>query len=80
MHNACVTHIQIRNVPPKLHRRLKRQAATAGMSLNEYLLTELRRIGATPSLTELTERVRSRALFHFDESSAEILRRERDRE
>jgi hypothetical protein len=72
-------HIQIRNVPPKLHSTLKRQAAEAGVSLNEYLLNELRRLGAKPSVAELTARVGRRSLFHFDESSAEILRRERER-
>src|SRR5712691_2921028 len=33
-----MTHIQIRNVPPELHRKLKVRAAEAGMSLSDYLL------------------------------------------
>jgi hypothetical protein len=78
MHNACIAHIQIRNVPPELHSTLKRRAAEAGMSLNEYLLIELRRLGARPSLAELTARVRNRTLYDFEESSAEVLRRERE--
>ena len=33
--------IQIRHVPEDVHRRLKEQAANAGMSLSDYLLREL---------------------------------------
>jgi plasmid stability protein len=33
--------IQIRNVPDALHRRLKSRAALAGMSLSDYLLSEI---------------------------------------
>ena len=36
------TMIQIRNVPDALHRRLKSRAALAGMSLSDYLLSEIR--------------------------------------
>jgi len=34
-----MTMIQIRNVPPELHRKLKVRAAEAGMSLSDYLLS-----------------------------------------
>jgi len=33
--------IQIRNIPEDVHRTYKRRAAEAGMSLQEYLLSEL---------------------------------------
>jgi len=33
--------VQIRNVPDALHRRLKSRAALAGMSLSDYLLSEI---------------------------------------
>jgi antitoxin FitA len=36
--------IQIRNIPDALHRRLKSRAALAGMSLSDYLLSELRHV------------------------------------
>jgi plasmid stability protein len=36
--------IQIRNVPDDLHQRLRERAATAGMSLSEYLLAEIKEI------------------------------------
>jgi antitoxin FitA len=33
--------IQIRNVPDELHRTLKVRAAQAGMTLSDYLLSEI---------------------------------------
>jgi plasmid stability protein len=44
-HHAChmTVMMQIRNVADALHRRLKSRAALAGMSLSDYLLSELRR-------------------------------------
>jgi plasmid stability protein len=70
-------HVQVRNVPPKVHRILKLQAANAGVSLNEYLLGAFRQLAETPTTEELIHRVRSRKLYAFEESSAEVLRRER---
>ena len=52
--------IQLRNVPDSLHRRLKARAATEGMSLSEYLITEVRRAAERPSLGELRERLAQR--------------------
>jgi plasmid stability protein len=31
-------NVQIRNVPPELHRKLKARAAEKGLTLSEYLL------------------------------------------
>ena len=42
------TMIQIRNVPDALHRRLKARAALAGMSLSDYLLSEIREVAERP--------------------------------
>jgi len=41
--------IQIRNVPPDLHRKMKARAALEGKSLSEYLLAELRRLAELPT-------------------------------
>ena len=69
--------VQIRNVPDGLHRRLKARAATAGMSLSEYLLGELRRVAETPTRDELLERLQSRAPVDLPESAADAVRAER---
>jgi hypothetical protein len=75
----CMPHIQIRNVPPDLHRVLKARAALAGMSLSEYLLAEVRRSAAVPTTDELLARVRGLPKVGSGASSAEIIRDERAR-
>ena len=40
--------IQIRNVPDGLHRALKVRAAKAGMTLSDYLLSEIERVVERP--------------------------------
>ena len=49
--------IQLRNVPDALHRILKARAAMAGMSLSDYLLTEIKEIAEKPTLVELRARL-----------------------
>jgi plasmid stability protein len=44
--------VQIRNVPEGLHRQLKARAAALGMTLSDYLLSELTQIADTPPLPE----------------------------
>ena len=53
-------HIQIRNVPEILHRRLKIKAARQGMSLSDYLRAEMERIAKLPTLQEWADMVRKR--------------------
>jgi plasmid stability protein len=45
--------IQIRNVPPDLHGRLKERAASKGMNLSDFLKGELDRIVSIPSNAEI---------------------------
>ena len=71
--------IQIRNVPDDLHRQLKSRAALEGMSLSDYLLADLERRAAQPTLRELRERLRRRASVRTREPAADALRAERDR-
>jgi plasmid stability protein len=71
--------IQIRNVPDRLHRRLKARAALAGMSLSDYLRLELEHILERPTRTELAQRIAERDPVDMDRSAAEMIREERDR-
>ena len=73
------TMIQIRNVPESLHRRLKSRAALAGMSLSDYLLSELRHVAERPTLDELRERMHGRPETALSVTPAEAVRAERDR-
>lgn len=56
--------LQIRHVPDDVHRELKARAAHAGTSLSEYVLAELIRLAARPTLDELAERIRTRDLTY----------------
>lgn len=69
--------IQVRNVPDALHRTLKARAATAGMSLSDYLLVELREIAERPTLAEFRERLHTRRPVQAAFDSAALLREER---
>lgn len=75
----CMAHIQIRNVPEALHRKLKVRAAEAGMTLSDYLLREVERAADRPTIAELTERVRSRNLARSQTPAAELIREDRNR-
>lgn len=71
--------IQIRHVPDDLHRALKVRAAQLGLSLSDYLLSELRRIAERPTREELLQRIASRAPVRTRLDSARAVRAERER-
>jgi antitoxin FitA len=72
--------IQIRNVPDALHRRLKSRAALAGMSLSDYLLSEIRQVAERPTLDELRARLERRPGITPSVSPVQAIRAERDRQ
>ncbi len=71
--------IQIRNVPEELHRILKARASLQGMSLSDYLLSEIRRTTERPTPQELRERLHRRESVSPSVSPVEAVRAERDR-
>jgi antitoxin FitA len=71
--------IQIRNVPDALHRRLKSRAALAGMSLSDYLLSEIRAVAERPTIDELRARLERRSRLALSVAPADAVRDERDR-
>jgi plasmid stability protein len=73
------TMVQIRNVPDDLHRQLKARAALAGMSLSDFLLSELRRSLERPTRQELMERIAKRSPVKVRPSAAQAVRSERER-
>jgi plasmid stability protein len=70
--------VQIRNVPERTHRTLKARAATEGMSLSDYLLTEIERLAAVPSLREFSEMLKQREPVDSRISAADLIREERN--
>ncbi len=60
MRVAVPKAIQIRDVPDDVHAVLRVRAAKAGMSMSEYLRSELIELAATPTMEELLARIESR--------------------
>lgn len=73
------TMVQIRNVPPEFHRRLKARAAIEGMSMSEYILREIGKVLERPTRQEILERIRARSAPRLQPDAAEVIRSERDR-
>jgi hypothetical protein len=73
------TMIQIRNVPGALHRRLKSRAALAGMSLSDYLLSQIREVAERPTVEELRDRLERRSRVTPSVAPADAVRFERGR-
>jgi antitoxin FitA len=70
--------VQLRNVPEALHRALKSRAALAGMSLSDYLLSEIREITERPTLAEFRSRLHTRKAPAAGIDTARLVREERD--
>ncbi len=71
--------VQIKNVPPDIHRVLRTRAAAAGQSLQEYLLARLVQAAREEPLEEVLARAggRSGGSVGFD-FSLESLREDRE--
>jgi hypothetical protein len=72
--------VQIKGVPEPVHAELRRRAAIAGQSLQEYLLSRLIEETSHPPLSEVLDRAggRSGGRLSFAEAAA-ALRQDRDR-
>jgi plasmid stability protein len=70
--------IVVRNVPEAIHRGLKARAALAGISLSDYVLTELRRGLDCLTTDEVLARIATREPCHLTESVAAAIRAERE--
>lgn len=72
--------VQIKNVPPDVHRVLRERAAAAGQSMQEYLLAQLTRQAQEETLEEVLDRAGGRAGGSLGLAfAAEALRDERQR-
>jgi antitoxin FitA len=70
--------IQIWGVPDEPHRKLEIRAAELGMTLSDYLLTELEQIADKPTVAELMERLAAEEPVVPDEPPEVTIRRLRD--
>lgn len=74
--------IQVRDVPPSVHRVYRQRAAEAGMSLQEFLRAELTRNAARRTPAEVVAEVERRLRLEGDDgftsdSSADVVRADR---
>jgi plasmid stability protein len=70
--------IQIRHVPDDIHKNLKIRAIKKGMSLSDYLLSELVKIVKRPTLEDILARIEAREPVNVQESSVDAVRAERE--
>ena len=72
--------IQVKDVPADVHAILRRRAAAAGQSLQEYLLDQLVAEANTPTLDEVLDRAGGRAGGKASfAAAAKAVRSDRDR-
>lgn len=71
--------VQVRDVPDDLHAALKDRARRSGMSLSDYLRTELARIAARPVLADVfAETARWDVPLTFGEALDDVRESRRD--
>ena len=75
---GAMSTIQIRDVTGETHARLVARAAARGMSLSEYLRSELDRLAGQPTMAEMLDRIATRPAGG-GASAGDILREERNR-
>jgi hypothetical protein len=73
-----VATVQIKNVPPDVHRILRERAKKAGQSLQAYLLAELQEQASRPTIKELFERVEHSGGRLSPARAAKLVREDRD--
>ena len=67
MYYACMTNVQIRDVPADVHEALvAAEQRRPGQSLQQYLAEQLAHLAATPTVDEVIARIEARANGHFD--------------
>jgi plasmid stability protein len=71
--------IQVRDVPDRVHRRLKARAAEEGRTLSELVREQLAEVAARPTMGEMLERLREREPADPGEASADAVRAGRGR-
>jgi antitoxin FitA len=70
--------IQVRDVPPEVHRRLKARAAEQGRTLSELVREQLEDAARRPTMAEALERLAADEPVDMDEQSAVAVRAGRD--
>ena len=79
-HNGAMATIQVKDVPEETHQVLRRRAAEAHQSLQEYLRSRLIADAGQPTLDEVLDRIGHRSGGRAPlQETAETIRDDRDR-
>jgi hypothetical protein len=70
--------IQIKNVPDDVHAALQRSARSAGQSMQEFLLSELKAIAGQEITTEIFKGARERTVDISPQEIVRIIREDRE--
>lgn len=73
-----MTTVQIKNVPPDVHRILRDRARKEGQPLQAYLLVQLEELASKSTIKELFERVEHRGGRLSPARAAKLVREDRD--
>jgi hypothetical protein len=78
-----VSIIQVKNVPPAMHRELRRRAQQEGSTIRDYVMQLIERDQRLPSKRDWLDRVAELEPVAVSQSAADVVREareERDRE
>ncbi|MGH2731169.1 MAG: FitA-like ribbon-helix-helix domain-containing protein [Actinomycetota bacterium] len=78
-HDFMAKMLQVRNIPDRLHRELRRRANARGQTLTEFVQEILEREVATPPREEVFERIQTRGRTALRKPVAEVIKEERSR-
>jgi hypothetical protein len=73
-----VCTIQVKNVPPPVHRELRRRAEQEGLTIRDYVLKLIERDLRRPSKTDWLDRVAKLEPVVVSQSAAELIREARE--
>ena len=67
-------NVLVRDLPDEVHAQLQRRAESQGQSLQQYLVSELRRLAERPTLDEVLDRIERRhgGRVGFDQAVADL--------
>lgn len=78
-YSECMPSIQIKHVPPEVHRALQHRARLAGKSMQEFLSDELVLIAQQEVVDEIFEEARRSGIQLEPGQVAKVIREERER-
>ena len=78
LQNVSMPNVLIRDLPADAHAVLARRARESGMSLQKYLVRELTRTAATPTVEEFVTGLDTTMMGAAGDDITEIIRADRD--